>query len=198
MKILLDDLCSDHVAMRSIFELLVQQLVMAKQNDKPDVPLMGRISDCLAQYPTPFYRPKKLIIFQHYASHCAPNKQTNLAKITEENLKIEQLVHRLRYVLENIFLDIPILVVDVMALAAEYLMLQLQVMDLEEKQLFPEIRRQLTARDWQVIGIKFTKAHKPKKHSSLLSKSFSIALDQPLPRRSISLPAPPVMAFNGP
>ena len=147
----LDDLIREHARMGSVLDLMQQQVTAIESGGAPNMEVFGFSLDYLRNFPTSVHHPKEDLMYYHMYSR-APGFKSGMTRMLAQHRRIHELETKLAGAVAMVGERGPIFYPRFVDCTRQYLSLQLEHRDIEERVLFPLANRLLDAQDWAYLS----------------------------------------------
>ena len=149
-KNILEDLVHEHVRMGSVLGLMQAQVAAIESGGSPNMEVFGFSLDYLRNFPTSVHHPKEDLMYYHMYSR-APGFKSGMSRMLAQHRQIHESEAKLAAAAVRVSERGSIFYPRFVDCARQYLALQLEHRDIEERVLFPLANRLLDAQDWAYL-----------------------------------------------
>ena len=150
MTQVLDQIGRDHRNMRLLLDIVEEEMNAYHDGRTPDFDLLRSIAEYTLHYPDLFHHPKEDLIFGRLVMR-DPSAKAIIGDLIQEHERLGELTRRFAAAIGNAARDVEMPRAWLEALAMEYLSVNRQHMQAEEKHFFPRALAALTDQDWAEI-----------------------------------------------
>jgi hemerythrin-like domain-containing protein len=160
MSSLIDKWTAEHRNFEKLIEVLTQELRVFQQGGDPNYELMLDVVYYMIHYPDLAHHPAEDIVFSRVAER-APRVSLLIDDLHQEHQRIADAGQRLQEQLEAVLTGAVLRRAEVEQSALRYIEYLRHNMQIEEKSLFPLVRRVLGEADWAWINARLPKRADP-------------------------------------
>ena len=146
----LEELHRDHINLAKVLRLLEQQLAEVRSGEHVNLDVLSEIVDYVQTYPDRVHHRREDVIFTVYLEQ-SPGQHDVVGRLLEEHSALFKKTHDLRENIEQWRHDSPVPRERVVAIIADYLLMQWDHLNLEESSVFNLLDQELTPADWDRI-----------------------------------------------
>jgi hemerythrin-like domain-containing protein len=160
MPAIIDSLLQDHRNMETLLQILEQELVLFDRGKRPDFDILRGILEYFREFPSAIHHPKEDLVATRLAAR-APERAKLLIDTEAEHGQAAIRLERFAKLVESVFDDLELPRAALDAAAAEFIAHERRHIQIEEQELFPAARENLTADDWAELNTKLGDARDP-------------------------------------
>ncbi len=150
MENVLDKLHEDHKNFSRLLAYLSENLKLLEGYEDCDLEDISDAIKYMKQYPDCVHHPLEDVVFKYYKQHDDAMKE-QIEGLLREHGELPALTEKLSEMIDSARAGIPQSREELCNYLRDYLSVQIEHMNLEEATVYPEIRKNLTAKDWDSI-----------------------------------------------
>jgi hemerythrin-like domain-containing protein len=147
MPAIIDDLQRDHRNMRTLLDIVEEELDALRNRRAVDFDLLGMIMEYTLNYPQMVHHPREDALFRRLQTR-DPNSAAAVGDLVEEHVKLGELTQRFAAAVGNIARGVGLEREWFDVLARDYVARNRAHMHSEEHDFFPRALAALTDEDW--------------------------------------------------
>ena len=160
MKEILGKLHQDHINVAKLLDLYEKQLKILKKGGNPNYIILRDIMKYMRCYPDVVHHPLEEVIFEKLEEK---NKAIadKVHQLYREHKQIDDIGNNLAEILSTIAAGVITSLTEFLENSEKYLQLMRSHMNLEEGEIFPEINKYFTDKDWESVDLVLAKQSDP-------------------------------------
>lgn len=160
METLLDKLHKDHINFVKLLSFLEKQLQLLEHFENSDLAAMIDAIAYMKEYPDHVHHPLEDVIFKYFIEHYDDARES-INDLLLQHIEMPLLTNKLLMMLKDALADIPQSRDELCESMSRYITLQREHMDKEEVEVYPFLKSNLDANDWENIDSELSKIDDP-------------------------------------
>lgn len=146
----IDDLHQDHINISRVLDILESQVARLEGGERPDYYLMSKIVEYVQEYPDIFHHPREDAMFSVYLEDHEEGRD-QIEALRREHGELAAMTVALRETVECLFHGGVVSREEVLEQMKEFIDRQREHLDKEEGEVFPLLKKALTAEQWDRV-----------------------------------------------
>lgn len=147
---MLDRIHIEHGNINLLLEILLQKARLVEDGGKIDYHLIQDIIHYLQYQADRYHHPKEDILYHYYLAHYGENQ--SIKNLEQEHIELTQLTAEFADIVDMILLDSVIPQEIFLQKLHNFAMRQKAHLQLEEREIFPRLRRDFSLYDWRCVS----------------------------------------------